>query len=94
MKRAAKRKPAGYPAKWLPWEPEFIELFRIVDDTWTPPAKIRTQAGRAHTTITGRFTDASGHVFTASSRLEREGDKIVVVESGLSASFKMQGVAS
>ena len=86
MKRAKKKRAA--PAVWMPWQESFFSFFRMVDRTWTPPAKMRACAARGHNTVTGRFVSEDGLVFTATSRLEEHEGRLVVVESGLRTTLR------
>jgi hypothetical protein len=71
------------------WTPDIAQLFGLVPDSWTPPAKARISAGRFHNTVSARFRTADGWTNTARVRIERRDGVLTVVDSSITQSFKI-----
>ena len=69
------------------WTPDVARLFGIVPSDWTPPAKVRISAGKAHNTVSARFRTSDGWINTARVRIERREGVLTIVDAGITRSF-------
>lgn len=88
MTRRSRKKPV-IRSVWTAWDEGLHrELFRLAAAGWTPPAKVRLSAGRAHITASARFRMENGNAATARVKLRRvDGDKLEVTDEGLSVAI-------
>lgn len=87
MSRRKIRRAAGFVM--VDWTPDIAQLFDLVPQDWSPPAKARISAGKAHNTVSARFKTPAGFVSTARVRIERVKGVLTVTEASMSQTFTL-----
>lgn len=87
MRRRKAKRPI-IPTIYVDWTSEMFGIFGAVPGDWTPPAKVKISAGRAHHTCSARFRMPLGTITTVRVRIERRDGQNVITDQSFTQRFR------